>query len=82
MYERINILGVQISAINMMQALEIINGWVERKSPHYICVTPAHGVIECKDDPKLLKIFNNSGLTTPDGMAIVWLLKTLRANSC
>lgn len=75
MIDRINILGVQISAIDMEQALETIEGWVTTQSPNYICVTPAHGVMDCQNDPELLHIFNNSGLTTPDGMGIVWSMK-------
>lgn len=74
-YARRNILGVGISAINMSQAVSFVESKVESKSPTYICVTPAHGVMDCHADPPLRRIFNSSGLTTPDGMAIVWLLK-------
>lgn len=59
----------------MAQALETIESWVAQRHPNYICVTPAHGVMDCQRDPSLRRIFNSSGLTTPDGMAIVWLLK-------
>ncbi len=31
--------------------------------------------MDCYDDVKLKEIFNKSGLTTPDGMAVVWILK-------
>jgi N-acetylglucosaminyldiphosphoundecaprenol N-acetyl-beta-D-mannosaminyltransferase len=72
---RINILGVHISAINMTQALETIADWLARREPHYVCVTPAHVVMDCYWNPSLRKLFNESGLTTPDGMSIVWLLK-------
>lgn len=74
-YPRQNILGVAVSAINMAQALTTIDGWISQRTPHYVCVTPAHGVMDCQDDPAMRRIFNASGLTTPDGMAIVWLLK-------
>ncbi len=72
---RENILGVKVSAINMAQALAAIAAWIEARQPHYVCVTPAHGVMDCQRAPALRAIFNASGLTTPDGMAIVWLLK-------
>ena len=77
MIERVNILGVQVSAINMEQALGEISNWVENRSPHYVCVTPAHGIMDCQREPELKQIFNQSGMTTPDGMSIVWLLKLL-----
>ena len=77
MIERGNILGVKISAINMGMALDVISGWVARRERHYVCVTPAHGIMDCQDDAGLMQIFNQSGMTTPDGMSVVWLLKLL-----
>jgi len=72
---RCNILGIGVSAINMLQALQTIAGWVNECAPHYICVTPAHAIMDVYQDEELRQIYNHSGLTTPDGMAIVWLLK-------
>jgi N-acetylglucosaminyldiphosphoundecaprenol N-acetyl-beta-D-mannosaminyltransferase len=70
---RVNILGVGISAINMDIALETIEDWIARREPHYVCVTGVHGVIESQRDDELRRIHNASGLTTPDGMPLVWL---------
>jgi len=75
--QRANILGVHVSAINMYQALRAIDHWIVHREKYYVCVTPAHGVMECQTQPDLKQIFNSSGLTTPDGMAIVWLLKLM-----
>jgi N-acetylglucosaminyldiphosphoundecaprenol N-acetyl-beta-D-mannosaminyltransferase len=74
---RQNILGVHISAINMEQAVDTITDWIIRDQKKYICVTPAHSIMECHNRPALKSIFNSSGLTTPDGMIIVWLLKAM-----
>jgi N-acetylglucosaminyldiphosphoundecaprenol N-acetyl-beta-D-mannosaminyltransferase len=74
-YPRGNVLGVAVSAINMADALAALRGWVERRETHYVCVTPAHAVMACVDQPDLRLIYNQSGLTTPDGMPIVWLLR-------
>ena len=73
--ERVNVLGVGISPVNMARTLETIGGWIERREQHHICVTPAHVVMDCYRQPDLYPLFNRSGLTTPDGMSIVWLLK-------
>jgi N-acetylglucosaminyldiphosphoundecaprenol N-acetyl-beta-D-mannosaminyltransferase len=72
-----NILGVLVSTVNMPSTIQTIGEWISHKTPNYVCVTPAHGVMDCQKQPELKQIFNNSGLTTPDGMAIVWLLKFL-----
>lgn len=71
--ERVNVLGVGISAIDMGMALAAIEGWIARREPRYVCVTTVHGVIEGWKDPSLRRVFNGSGLTTPDGMPLVWL---------
>lgn len=75
--KKVNILGVGISPINIQQALEKIFNWIECNEKKYICVTPAHGIMECQQDNELRKIFNSSGLTTPDGMSVVWILKMM-----
>ncbi|NJK80387.1 MAG: WecB/TagA/CpsF family glycosyltransferase [Chloroflexaceae bacterium] len=71
--QRINVLGVGVSAINMTQALATIDSWIAQQTPNYICVTGVHGVMESQRDPALLRIHNAAGLVTPDGMPLVWL---------
>ncbi len=71
--KRTNILGVGISAVDMAQALETIEGWIESKEPHYVCVCTVHTVMECQRDERLRQIVNSAGLATPDGMPLVWL---------
>lgn len=70
---RVNILGVGLSAIDLDQAVNHIGGWIESRSPHYVCVTGVHGVMESQRDEELRRIHNRAGLVTPDGMPMVWL---------
>lgn len=72
---RVNILGVGISAVNMDTACDTIEAWINRREPHYVCVTPVHSVMDCQRDTELRRIQNASGMTTPDGMPIVWICK-------
>ena len=69
---RVDVLGVGISAIDPDDALAEITRWITDGSRHYVCVTGVHGVMEAQRDPDLLRIHNRSGLTTPDGMPMVW----------
>ena len=69
---RVDVLGVHVSAVNMEMAVERIASWVDERTRTYVCVTGAHGVIESQDDDDLLKIHNNAGMVTPDGMPLVW----------
>ncbi|PKO09681.1 MAG: glycosyltransferase [Chloroflexi bacterium HGW-Chloroflexi-2] len=72
-----NILGVHINALNITNTLNIIENWIEQKNNNYICVTPAHSIMDCYKDFELRNIFNQSGLTTPDGMAVVWIMRLM-----
>ncbi len=67
-----NILGVNVSAINMQQALATIDEWITQRAPHYVCVSNVHSIMESWDDPALRRIHNEAGLVTPDGMPLVW----------
>jgi N-acetylglucosaminyldiphosphoundecaprenol N-acetyl-beta-D-mannosaminyltransferase len=73
LHERINILGVRVSAINMAGALSIIDGWIAHRQRHYVCITGVHGIMESQRDEGLRRIHNEAGLVTPDGMPLVWL---------
>jgi N-acetylglucosaminyldiphosphoundecaprenol N-acetyl-beta-D-mannosaminyltransferase len=72
MIPRVDVLGVGVSAIDMTVAVEEIARWIENGERRYVCVTGVHGVMESQRDPELLRIHNESGLTTPDGMPMVW----------
>jgi N-acetylglucosaminyldiphosphoundecaprenol N-acetyl-beta-D-mannosaminyltransferase len=73
MAERVNILGVGVSAINMASALALIERWIASRRRHYVCITGVHGVMESQRDPDVRRIHNAAGLVTPDGMPMVWL---------
>jgi N-acetylglucosaminyldiphosphoundecaprenol N-acetyl-beta-D-mannosaminyltransferase len=70
-----DVLGVRVSPINMPMALATLEGWISRRESHYVTVTPGHAVMDAYHDPELRRIFNASGMTTPDGMSVVWFLK-------
>jgi N-acetylglucosaminyldiphosphoundecaprenol N-acetyl-beta-D-mannosaminyltransferase len=69
---RVDILGIQVSAINMDQTLEILDHWITAGVRQYVCVTGVHGVMESRRDERLQQIHNAAGLVTPDGMPLVW----------
>lgn len=70
---RVNVLGVGIDAIDVPTAVSRIFDGVKAESKGYVCVTGVHGVMEAQRDPALREILNNSLVTTPDGMPMVWL---------
>ena len=53
---RFDVLGLSVSAINMAQALDTIDTWVRDRTPHYVCISGVHGVMESRRDEGLRRI--------------------------
>jgi N-acetylglucosaminyldiphosphoundecaprenol N-acetyl-beta-D-mannosaminyltransferase len=66
------VLGVGINVTSMEEAVETIEAWVANGERKYVCCTPVHGVVESQEDDVLRRAHNDSGLTVPDGMPMVW----------
>jgi N-acetylglucosaminyldiphosphoundecaprenol N-acetyl-beta-D-mannosaminyltransferase len=75
MSDRLNVLGVGISPINLEQAVEQLTAWVTAVERQYVCICNVHSVMECHRSQELRHVFNQAGLVTPDGMPLVWLLR-------
>ena len=72
--DRGNVLGVDVSAITMDDAIATLESWIEEGRREYVCVTGVHGVIECRGDPSLRRIHNEAGMVTPDGVPLVYFM--------
>src|SRR3954466_3309845 len=70
--QRVDVLGVGISAVDIPRAVDEITEWIDGGERQYVCVTGVHGVMESQRDDGLRAIHNQSGMTTPDGMPMVW----------
>ena len=73
--ERVNVLGVGVSLVNMDRALDEIDRLIRARDRTYVCVCSVHGVMECQRSDELRRIFNSAGMVTPDGMPLVWLAR-------
>jgi len=71
--DRINVLGVGISTLNMDSAAQAILEAVRQSRRGYVCITNVHAVMEGYDDPQVKAALNGAMLCTPDGMPMVWL---------
>jgi len=74
--DRVNVLGVGVSAVNMQLALQRIDGWIQSRERTYVCVCPVHSIMECRRSAEVKQIFNAAGMVTPDGMPVVWVART------
>jgi len=75
--DRVDILGVGVSPINVDDAIATIERWISEGSRNYVCITGVHGVMESRRNQRLRRIHNEAGMVTPDGVPLVWLSRLL-----
>jgi N-acetylglucosaminyldiphosphoundecaprenol N-acetyl-beta-D-mannosaminyltransferase len=68
-----DVLGIQISAIDMQSAVDLADRSIRSGAQGYVCVTGVHGVMEAQSDPDLYSILNRAFMNTPDGMPMCWV---------
>lgn len=73
----VDVLGVQVSAVDMGQALDTIEAWIADGRRHYVCAAGAHGIMESQRDETLRAIHNQAGMVTPRGMPLVWMSRLM-----
>lgn len=67
-------LGVGIDAVDVPTAVaRVFRSRSAAGCGAYVCVTGVHGVMEAQQDQRLRQTLNESLITTPDGMPMVWL---------
>jgi N-acetylglucosaminyldiphosphoundecaprenol N-acetyl-beta-D-mannosaminyltransferase len=72
-HEYANVLGINVSAIDLDRAVEMADRWIAAENRGYICVTGVHGIMEAQSDSELRHILNNAFINAPDGMPMSWV---------
>jgi N-acetylglucosaminyldiphosphoundecaprenol N-acetyl-beta-D-mannosaminyltransferase len=81
----LNITGTDISATSYEEVVGLVGNWlfpevaVLAKRAKYICVTSVHGIVTARRDPELRNALNGADVATPDGMPVVWALRSFGA---
>jgi N-acetylglucosaminyldiphosphoundecaprenol N-acetyl-beta-D-mannosaminyltransferase len=77
-----SVLGVGVSATSYAQVADICSGWVKQhrvgecQQARYVTVTDAHGIVKAYFNKPFRDVLNSSDLTTPDGMPVVWAMRS------
>jgi N-acetylglucosaminyldiphosphoundecaprenol N-acetyl-beta-D-mannosaminyltransferase len=71
----VDVLGVGLSALDMSAATDQIARFIQSGARTYVTVTGVHGVMESTRDSELREIHNRAGMSTCDGMPMVWSCK-------
>lgn len=72
------IVGVGMSPTSYSQVAQLCRGWIEAKDPrtHCIAVLSVHPVMTAAFDPDYRAVLNSADMATPDGMPLVWALRS------
>lgn len=72
-HPRMNILGVGVHAIRMVDAVNTLACWIENRVKTQVVVCPVYTVMLCQEDAELHHILDAAGLVTADGMPLVFV---------
>jgi N-acetylglucosaminyldiphosphoundecaprenol N-acetyl-beta-D-mannosaminyltransferase len=74
------ILGIPIAMTDYEQAMDVMDGMVSRRERGYVCAVAVHAVMVAQRDAEMKRALNESTLTVPDGMPLVWAANMLGEN--
>ena len=69
--------NINIAAIDVMQASELIGDLAISGHGNYVTATGAQGIVESTYNEKILDAYRHASLAVPDGMPLVWLGRLL-----
>ena len=78
---KIEVTDVPITALSLKEQVEQMVVWANERTSKIVCVANVHMLIESRNNPKLRKALDNAHLVTPDGMPLVWVMRSLGARS-
>lgn len=75
--EKIDILGVSLHPVNMSESLDIIETFIEEKTPHLVVTLGTEMTMMARKDKELKDVINKTHLVVPDTAGIVWSASVL-----
>jgi N-acetylglucosaminyldiphosphoundecaprenol N-acetyl-beta-D-mannosaminyltransferase len=69
------VLGVNLDALNLPDAVALVESWIAEKRRSFAIFRDVHGVMLCQRDEKLRAAHLAAGMVATDGMPLVWLAR-------
>jgi N-acetylglucosaminyldiphosphoundecaprenol N-acetyl-beta-D-mannosaminyltransferase len=82
---KLNVVGTEISVTSYEEVVHLVGHWLPggvsagENRARYICVTSVHGIVIARQDPEFRRVLNGADVATPDGMPVVWALRSFGA---
>ncbi|SMB88299.1 N-acetylmannosaminyltransferase [Desulfonispora thiosulfatigenes DSM 11270] len=78
MRRRIYLLGSLVDKVNLKQALEKIEEFIESKTPHHVITANAEIIYTGRENKSLSRTLNKADLVTADGSGVMWASKYIK----
>jgi N-acetylglucosaminyldiphosphoundecaprenol N-acetyl-beta-D-mannosaminyltransferase len=83
--KKINILGVHTDGQPFKEAVDRLVAWAKSNGKYYVSTSPVYTLMQCFDNPHIMKAINGSDMITADGVPVVWVQRmrgTTKAERC
>lgn len=70
------IINSNISTLSFKETVSAIETWISKRQKKYVCICNTHSVVTASNDITFEEVLNEAGLCTPDGMPLVWALRS------
>lgn len=77
----LEILGVQLTAMQFTEQLELMATWAKGHESRMVCAVNVHMVMEAHGSSDFAQTMRESDLSAPDGMPLVWMMRRLGART-
>lgn len=78
---KIEITGVPVTALSFNRQIDVMVDWAKQRSSKVVCVANVHMLMDSRWNTDLRAVLDQSDLTTPDGMPLVWVMRLLGVRS-
>lgn len=72
LHPSVDLFGVAISPVTMQEALDRIETFIEKGTPHHVATSDANSILRAQQDEEYAAIIRRAALVTPDGFGVVW----------
>ncbi len=69
---KVTLLGVDVAAVNRTEALAWIARSIDARERSYVCLVPAHSLMDARSDGVFREVLNRAGLALADGQGVAW----------
>ncbi|WP_050765810.1 WecB/TagA/CpsF family glycosyltransferase [Synechococcus sp. PCC 7335] len=79
--QSVEVIGLPITALRLSEQVNLMVEWGKQRLSKVVCVANVHMLVESQRDNHLRSILNRADLVTPDGMPLVWMMRSLGEES-